>query len=116
MSSPILPCPFSYNDFPNGGSLFPTVVATRDPGDNDKYEIGYQWVNKSNNSYWVLTGFSSGLPIWASGGNNPATTTAYGTVKLTDNSSPVATKFYADNLAIAGAPAWSETVAGITIQ
>lgn len=43
----------------------------------------------------------------------PATTTTFGTVKLTDNNEPVATKFYADNLAIAGAPAWSETVSGI---
>lgn len=45
-----------------------------------------------------------------------ATTTVFGTVKLTDLGAPtgtVATKFYADNLAIAGAPAWSETVSGI---
>ena len=32
---------------------------------------------------------------------------------MTDNNEPVATKLYADNLAIAGAPAWSETVSGI---
>ena len=42
-----------------------------------------------------------------------ATTLIYGSVKLTDNSSPVATKAYADALAIAGAPAWSETLSGI---
>ena len=50
---------------------------------------------------------------WVTAGANPATTVTYGTVLLTDNSSPVATKVYADNLAIAGAPAWSETVSGI---
>lgn len=42
-----------------------------------------------------------------------ATTAIEGVVLLTDNNSPVATKFYADSLAIAGAPAWSETVSGI---
>jgi hypothetical protein len=42
-----------------------------------------------------------------------ATTLIEGVVLITDNSSPVATKLYADNLAIAGAPAWSETVSGI---
>jgi len=113
MTSPFIVSPISYGDSPNGGVVMPTVIATRDPGNNDKYEIGYQWINKSNNSYWVITGYTAGVPNWSNGGNNPATTTAYGTVKLTDNNSPVATKFYADNLAIAGAPAWSETVSGI---
>jgi len=42
-----------------------------------------------------------------------ATTLIEGVVLITDNSSPVATKAYADALAIAGAPAWSETVSGI---
>lgn len=46
-----------------------------------------------------------------------ASATVEGVVFLTEGTSsiayPVATKFYADNLAIAGAPAWSETVSGI---
>lgn len=42
-----------------------------------------------------------------------ATTLIEGVVLITDNTSPVATKAYADALAIAGAPAWSETVSGI---
>lgn len=46
-----------------------------------------------------------------------ASATVEGVVYLTEGTSsiayPVATKFYADNLAIAGAPAWSETVSGI---
>src|SRR5580658_7862804 len=51
---------------------------------------------------------------WTTGGASPATTTTYGTVLLTDNHEPVATKFYADNLAIAGAPNASTTVNGIS--
>lgn len=113
MTSPFLPSSFTYGDAPNGGVVMPTVVATRDPGNNDKYEIGYQWINSSNDSYWVLTGYSSGIPTWSSGGNNPATTTEYGLVLLTDNSQPVATKAYADALAIAGAPVSTTTTAGI---
>ncbi len=50
---------------------------------------------------------------WSIGGANPASTTTYGTVLLTDNSEPVATKVYVDNIAIAGAPAWEETISGI---
>lgn len=42
-----------------------------------------------------------------------ATDSTYGVVYLTDNSEPVATKVYADNLAIAGAPVSTETTAGI---
>lgn len=46
-----------------------------------------------------------------------ASATVEGVVYLTEGISsiayPVATKFYADNLAISGAPAWSETVSGI---
>ncbi len=50
---------------------------------------------------------------WTTAGANPATTTTYGTVLLTDNSEPVATKVYADNLVIAGAPVATETTSGI---
>lgn len=42
-----------------------------------------------------------------------ATTAVYGVVLLTDNNSPIATKFYVDNIAIAGSPVSTETVAGI---
>jgi len=42
-----------------------------------------------------------------------ASTTVFGVVQLTDNHQPVATKYYADNLAIAGATPWSESVSGI---
>lgn len=42
-----------------------------------------------------------------------ASTTEFGVVQLTDNSEPVATKAYADALAIAGAPVATTTTAGI---
>jgi len=42
-----------------------------------------------------------------------ATTLIEGVVLLTDNNSPVATKFYADALAISGSPVSTETTAGI---
>jgi len=42
-----------------------------------------------------------------------ASDTEYGIVVLTDDSEPVATKVYVDNIAIAGAPDWSESVKGI---
>lgn len=42
-----------------------------------------------------------------------ATTVVEGVVLITDNSSPVATKLYVDNIAIAGSPAASETNPGI---
>ncbi len=51
---------------------------------------------------------------WATAGASPATTTTYGSVLLTDNSEPVATKVYADNLAIAGAPVATTLVEGIS--
>lgn len=113
MTSPFVPCPFSYNDAPSGGVVMPTIIAARDPGNSDKYDVGYQWINTANDSYWVLTGFSGGVPNWSSGGNNPATTTDYGVVKLTDNSEPVATKAYADALVVAGAPVATTTTSGI---
>src|SRR6185503_1478276 len=50
---------------------------------------------------------------WTTAGANPATTTTYGTVLLTDNSEPVATKVYADALAIAGSPVATDTTPGI---
>jgi len=75
-----------------------------------KGQLGQKYfdITTSPPTEYVYNGVS-----WAIGGANPATTTVYGTVLLTDNSQPVATKAYADALAIAGAPAWSEVLAGI---
>jgi len=82
MTSPFVPSPFMYGDSPQGGSLFPTIIATRDPTAQDKYEIGYQWVNKTALTSFELVGYVSGVPQWISGGNGLATTTSPGIVYL----------------------------------
>lgn len=91
----------------------PPVLAKRAPSDttDTSYPPGQPWVDQSSPSAPVLYTWDG--VAWETGGNSPATTTTYGTVLLTDNNEPVATKFYADNLAIAGAPVATETTAGI---
>lgn len=81
------------------------------PPSSFKGQLGQAYFDVSdptNPVEYVYNGYN-----WATAGANPATTTTYGTVLLTDNSQPVATKVYADALAIAGAPVATETVAGI---
>src|SRR6185369_14101951 len=51
---------------------------------------------------------------WTTAGSSPATTTTYGSVLLTDNSEPVATKAYADALTFAGAPDATTVTKGIS--
>lgn len=82
MTSPFIPCPFQYNDAPNGGSVIPTIIADRDPGDNDKLDIGYGWINQVAQTSFTLTGYTSGIPVWTSGGNAEATTSSFGIVQL----------------------------------
>lgn len=80
------------------------------PPDSLKGELGQSFYDMSTSppTEYVYNG-----QTWTTAGANPATTDTYGTVLLTDNSEPVATKAYADALAIAGAPVSTETVAGI---
>jgi len=76
-----------------------------------KGQLGQQYFDTTDATApveYVYNGYS-----WSTAGANPATTTVYGTVLLTDNSEPVATKTYADNLAIAGSPVATDTTAGI---
>ncbi len=75
-----------------------------------KGQLGQQFFNKSTTppTEYVWNG-----QTWTTAGANPASTTVYGTVLLTDNSEPVATKVYADALAIAGSPVSTTTTAGI---
>ncbi len=87
------------------------LVWNRTPGINDILPPGTRVLDKSQNPNLIYE--TSGAGNWDVGGVEPASTTVYGVVLLTDNSQPVATKAYADALAIAGAPAWSETVSGI---
>lgn len=80
------------------------------PAASFKGDLGQSYFDKSTTPFteYVYNGST-----WTTAGANPATTTTYGTVLLTDNSQPVATKVYADNLVIAGAPVATETTAGI---
>jgi hypothetical protein len=87
------------------------IMAQRAPTTNDIQNPGTRWQDNSVNPPIIYE--TSGAGNWDTGGVEPATTARYGTVILTDNNEPVATKFYADNLAIAGAPVATTTVAGI---
>lgn len=90
--------------------LPPPVISGRAPTSSDvNYTPGQLWFDKPNGELYV----NEGAGIWNTVGEEPATTTSYGVVLLTDNSEPVATKAYADSLAIAGAPVSTQTVAGI---
>lgn len=87
------------------------INANRAPTSNDIKSPGTRWQDSSVSPPLIYS--TSGAGNWDTGGVEPATTTTYGTVILTDNSEPVATKAYADSLAIAGAPIAEEAVNGI---
>src|SRR5512139_1424733 len=95
------------------GFVYPQFIgyATRAPTTQDIYNPGTKWQDNSVNPPVIYE--TTGAGIWSTSGVNQATTTTYGTVILTDDSQPVATKAYADALVIAGAPVATETVAGI---
>jgi len=48
------------------------IIATRNPTANDKGMLGQQWINKVNNSNYVLTSVVGGVSTWASGANAAA--------------------------------------------
>jgi fibronectin-binding autotransporter adhesin len=89
----------------------PYINAMRAPTSQDIQLPGTRWQDSSVNPPIVYA--TTGGGNWDTGGVEPATTTTYGTVILTDNNEPVATKFYVDAIAIAGAPVATETTAGI---
>src|SRR5690348_9253599 len=103
-----------------GGPLidvFPApIIAQRAPVDgvDVNYPEGQQWFDNSQSVpvQYIFLDDASGT--WSTGGNAHATDTSYGIVILTDNHEPVATKFYADNLAIAGSPDASQVTKGIS--
>lgn len=80
------------------------------PSASFKAQLGQAYFDLSTSP---PTGYEFNGDTWVTSGASPATTTVYGTVILTDNSEPVATKTYADGLAIAGAPVSTTTTAGI---
>ncbi len=94
-------------------NIFPApIVAERAPTSADNLcPQGQIWFDNSVTPPVEYT--FDGDSTWAQGGANPATTTTYGSVLLTDNSEPVATKVYVDAVAIAGAPIADEVTQGI---
>src|SRR5690606_33741288 len=82
MTSPFVVSPISYGDAPQGGVVMPMIIADRDPTVADKYDVGYFWTNKSNQTFGGQSGYIAGVPQWASGGNAEATTSSLGIVQL----------------------------------
>lgn len=69
MTSPFIPCPFQYNDAPQGGSVMPTIIANRDPTATDTdYSPGYTWLSDlsqgGTGNLFVQEGFVAGVPTW----------------------------------------------------
>ncbi len=111
----------SLGNFQNGafgsnldGFVYPQFLfdPQRPPTTNDIKPAGTRWLDNSANPKVIYE--TTGAGNWFTGEGNHATTTTYGTVILTDNSEPVATKVYADNLAIAGSPVATTINMGIS--
>jgi len=103
---------FPFDDGDTDNFVYPRfITAMRAPGTGDIDNPGTRWLDQSVNPAIIYE--TTGAGNWNTEGANHATTTTYGTVILTDNNEPVATKVYADGLAIAGSPVASETTAGI---
>ena len=95
------------------GNVYPQFLQDpkRAPTTNDIYPPGTRWLDNSVSPKIIYETVGGGE--WDTGGVQPATTTTYGTVILTDNNEPVATQVYVDAIAIAGAPVSTTTTAGI---
>ena len=98
------------------------ITAQRAPTANDILEPGTRWLDQSDSPATIYETIGNGT--WNEGGNALATTTDPGIVLINtdgtltgaDNSTvptSLAAKTYIDSVAIAGAPAWSESVSGI---
>jgi hypothetical protein len=48
------------------------IISNRNPTANDRAILGQQWINKANNSNYVLTSVVGGASTWASGANAAA--------------------------------------------
>lgn len=94
MSSPFVPCSFTYGDLPQGGTLAPMVVSPRVPSNtvDKQYAAGYYWLSSlnmytvgpggvltyGNGNMYYQAGNSSGAPNWTlvSSGSFASTATA----------------------------------------
>lgn len=80
MSSPFIPCPLEYTDYPAGGSATPIIIAARDPSDSsDLYPAGYLWLSSldmytldvngqrvyGSGSIFVQSGNTAGSANWS---------------------------------------------------
>lgn len=70
MSSPMIPSPVQYNDLPQGGTLVPMIIASRNPSNtiDTQYSAGYFWLSDlslsgSGNMYYQ-GGSTGGSPSW----------------------------------------------------
>jgi hypothetical protein len=72
MTSPFIPCSFTYGDAPQGGQVMPMIIAGRDPSNvTDKnYASGYLWLSDlsqgGSGNLFVQEGFVAGTPTWTS--------------------------------------------------
>lgn len=70
MTSPFIPCSFTYGDAPQGGQVMPMIIASRDPSNTTdlNYAPGYLWLSDitqgGSGNLWVQGGFTSGIPAW----------------------------------------------------
>lgn len=77
MTSPFIPCPFTYNDAPGGGVIMPMIIAGRNPSDTqDKSQAaGYLWLSSldiknsdgttGSGNLYIQAGTVAGLPNWS---------------------------------------------------
>ena len=97
------------------GYVYPQFLNwNRAPTSQDIYPAGTRVQNNAVSPPIIYS--TSGAGNWDTGGVEPATSTRYGTVILTAapyDTEPVATKDYADALAISGSPVSTTTTPGI---
>lgn len=99
--------PFGFNI---DGYVYPQFLTwNRAPTSNDVYNPGTRILDTTTNLIWE----TRGAGVWLDGGVSHATTSIFGSVTLTDDSFPVATKAYADAIAVAGAPVAGTATQGI---
>ena len=65
MTSPFIPCSFTYGDIPSGGAVSVIQVAQiAPPSSQNQYQIGTFWLNTTVPHLYILSSFSSGVPQW----------------------------------------------------
>lgn len=93
MSSPFIPCPLQYNDFPAGGSSAALIIASRAPTTSDQLPSGYLWLSDvfqgGSGTLYVQSGNSAGDPNWSSlsSGSSSLNTLSDGTNIVTPSGS-----------------------------